>query len=184
MTRTRRFLSGFASGYVHLILATIAGLWLTPFFLGHLGGTTFGLWLVGTQIVAYLLLMDLGVVALLPRETAYVTGRTGRHDSPELQHVIEKAFTLAFAQTPVVLLAAACALWWLPASWSALRTPLAVVLVVFIITFPLRVFQAALTGLQDLAFVARALLVAWAVGTTVNVWLVLERFALSALAIG
>jgi len=184
MTRTRRFLSGFASGYVHLILATIAGLWLTPFFLGHLGGTTFGLWLVGTQIVAYLLLMDLGVVALLPRETAYVTGRTGRHDSPELQHVIEKAFTLAFAQTPVVLLAAACALWWLPASWSALRTPLAVVLVVFIITFPLRVFQAALTGLQDLAFVARALLVAWAVGTAVNVWLVLEGFALSALAIG
>ena len=45
MTRTHRFLSGFVTGYAHLILATIAGLWLTPFFLRHLGQSTFGLWL-------------------------------------------------------------------------------------------------------------------------------------------
>ena len=82
MSRTQRFLTGFVTGYAHLILATIAGLWLTPFFLRHLGQSTYGLWLVGTQIIAYLLLMDLGIVALLPRETAYVTGRTGRHDAP------------------------------------------------------------------------------------------------------
>jgi O-antigen/teichoic acid export membrane protein len=184
MSRTHRFLRGFATGYVHLILATIAGLWLTPFFLGHMGGPTFGLWLVGTQIVAYLLLMDLGVVALLPRETAYVTGRTGRQDTQELRGVIEKALTLAFAQTPFVLMASVAALWWLPSSWAALRTPLAVVLAVFILTFPLRVFQAALTGLQDLAFVARAQMIAWVLGTVVNVWLVLQGFTLSALAAG
>jgi O-antigen/teichoic acid export membrane protein len=184
VTRTHRFLSGFASGYAHLILATIAGLWLTPFFLRHLGGSTYGLWLVGTQIVAYLLLMDLGVVALLPRETAYVTGRTGRQDTPELQHVIEKALTLAAAQTPFVAVASIVALFWLPDSWAALRTPLAVVLSVFILTFPLRVFQAALTGLQDLAFVARSQLVGWVFGTIVNVILVLQGFTLSALAAG
>src|SRR5829696_1647862 len=103
MSRTQRFLTGFATGYAHMILATLAGLWLTPFFLHHLGQNTYGLWLVGTQIVAYLLLMDLGVVALLPRETAYVTGRTGRHDAPELRQLIEKALTLACVQTPVVL---------------------------------------------------------------------------------
>lgn len=184
MTRTQRFLSGFAGGYAHLLVATIAGLWLTPFFLTRLGSSTYGLWLVGTQIVAYLLLMDLGVVALLPRETAYVTGRTGTTDAPELKNVIEKALTLACAQTPFVLLAAAGALWWLPDSWAALRTPLAVVLAVFIITFPLRIFQAALSGLQDLGFVARAQFAAWAVGTAANVWLVLEGFTLSALAVG
>jgi O-antigen/teichoic acid export membrane protein len=184
MTRTHRFLTGFMTGYAHLVLATIAGLWLTPFFLRELGQSTYGLWLVGTQIIAYLLLMDLGIVALLPRETAYITGRTNSHDAPELRELLEKTLTLACVQTPVVLVAALMALWWLPASWAALRVPLAVVLVVFVLTFPLRVFQAALTGLQDLAFVARIQLIAWLVGTAVNVLLVLQGFTLSALAAG
>lgn len=184
MTRTHRFLSGFMTGYAHLVLATIAGLWLTPFFLDTLGQGTYGLWLVGTQIVAYLLLMDLGIVALLPRETAYITGRTGSHDAPELRQLVEKTLTLACVQTPVVLVAALIALWWLPASWAALRVPLAAVLGLFVLTFPLRVFQAALSGLQDLAFVARTQLVAWLAGTAVNVVLVLQGFTLSALAAG
>jgi O-antigen/teichoic acid export membrane protein len=184
MTRTHRFLTGFVTGYAHLILATIAGLWLTPFVLHRLGQSTYGLWLVGTQIIAYLLLMDLGIVALLPRETAYITGRTGGHDAPELRQLIEKTLTLACVQTPVVLLAAVMALWWLPASWTALRVPLAVVLGLFVLTFPLRVFQAALTGLQDLAFVARIQLIAWVVGTAINVVLILRGFTLPALAAG
>ena len=184
MSRTQRFLTGFVTGYAHMVLATIAGLWLTPFFLRHLGQSTYGLWLVGTQIIAYLLLMDLGIVALLPRETAYITGRTGRHDAPELRHLIEKTLSLACAQTPVVLAAALFALWWLPESWAGLRTPLAVVLAVFVVSFPLRVFAAALTGLQDLAFVARTQFAAWAAGTLVNIVLVLQGFTLSALAAG
>jgi O-antigen/teichoic acid export membrane protein len=184
MTRTHRFLSGFANGYAHLVAATIAGLWLTPFFLHRLGSDTYGLWLVGTQIIAYLLLMDLGIVALLPREAAYVTGRTGGHDAPELRTLVEKALTLAAAQTPIVAIAAAVAVWWMPQSWAALRTPLTVTLALFVITFPLRVFQAALTGLQDLGFVARTQFAAWAVGTIVNVWLVFDGYTLSALAAG
>src|SRR5829696_9288754 len=103
MTRTQRFLGGFTIGYVHMAVATAVGLWLTPFLLMRLGANTYGLWLVGTQIIAYLLLMDLGIVALLPREAAYVTGRTGRLDAPELRQLIEKALTLACVQTPVVL---------------------------------------------------------------------------------
>src|SRR4029453_16223094 len=156
MTRTQRFLGGFTIGYVHMAVATAVGLWLTPFLLGRLGATTYGLWLVGTQVIAYLLLMDLGIVALLPRETAYVTGRTGRSDAPELRDLVERTMTLAFAQVPLVLLAAVIALWWLPRSWDLLKVPLGVVLAVFVATFPLRTFQAALIGLQDLAFVARA----------------------------
>jgi hypothetical protein len=117
MTRTQRFLGGFTIGYVHMAVATAVGLWLTPFLLMRLGADTYGLWLVGTQIVAYLLLMDLGIVALLPRETAYVTGRTGRTDSPELGTLVEQAMTLAIAQMPLVLAAAIVAVWWLPPSW-------------------------------------------------------------------
>ena len=184
MTRTQRFLGGFVSGYAHLVVATLAGLWLTPFFLDRLGQNVYGLWLVGTQVIAYLLLMDLGIVALLPRETAYVTGRTAGHDSQELGQLVERALTLAVAQTPFVLLASAIALWWLPESWADLRTPLAVVLALFVVTFPLRIFQATLTGLQDLGFVARAQFAAWVAGIVVNVWLVVAGFGLSSLAAG
>jgi O-antigen/teichoic acid export membrane protein len=184
MTRTARFLDGLANGYLHLVATALIGLWLTPFLLRHLGGDTYGLWLVGTQIVAYLLLMDLGVVALLPRETAYVTGRTGRSDAPELQNLVEKAFTLAVVQTPFVIAASAAALYWFPSGWAPLRAPLVAVLGLFALTFPLRVFQAVLTGLQDLGFVARVQLAAWAIGTIVNIGLVLAGFTLSALAAG
>jgi O-antigen/teichoic acid export membrane protein len=184
MTRTQRFLSGFVSGYAHIVVATLAGLWLTPFFLERLGQHVYGLWLVGTQVVAYLLLMDLGIVALLPRETAYVTGRTGSQQSPDLRDLVEMALTLAVVQTPFVLIASGIALWWLPESWMGLRTPLAAVLALFVLTFPLRVFQATLTGLQDLAFVARAQFAAWAAGLVITVWLVMAGFGLSALAAG
>ena len=184
MTRTQRFLGGFTTGYVHMAVATAAGLWLTPFFLARLGGNTYGLWLVGTQIIAYLLLMDLGIVALLPRETAYVTGRTGRNDAPELRTLVEQTMTLAFAQVPLVLAGAIFAMWWLPSSWQPLRVPLAVVLAVFVATFPLRTFQAALVGLQDLAFVARVQFAGWAAGTLVTIVLVTNGFALSAMASG
>lgn len=183
MTRTHRFLGGLASGYVHMVIATIAGLWLTPLFLDRLGTSTYGLWLVGTQIIAYLLLMDLGIVALLPRETAYVTGRLGRQGDA-LRRLTEGAFTLAVAQTPLVLAAAVLALVWLPDSWAPLRLPLGTALGVFVLTFPLRVYQAVLTGLQDLAFVARAQFAAWLAGTLVNVWLVVQGYELSALAAG
>ncbi len=184
MTRTQRFLGGFVSGYAHLVVATLAGLWLTPFFLSHLGQSTYGLWLVGTQVISYLLLLDLGIVALLPRETAYVTGRTGGAQSAELRQVVEQALTLAVGQTPFVLTAAVLALFWLPESWAALRAPLAVALGLFVVTFPLRVFQAALTGLQDLAFVARAQFAAWTAGILVNIWLVVAGYQLTALAAG
>jgi len=184
MTRTQRFLGGFTTGYVHMAVATAVGLWLTPFLLGKLGGSTYGLWLVGTQIIAYLLLMDLGIVALLPRETAYVTGRTGRTDAPELRPLVEQTMTLAVMQVPIVLAAAVFAIWWLPSSWQPLRIPLTVVLGVFVVTFPLRTFQAALVGLQDLAFVGRVQFGGWAAGTALTVVLVLAGFGLPAMAAG
>ena len=58
-----------------MVLTLVVGLWLTPFLLGRIGTHEYGLWLITTQILGYLMLLDLGVVALAPRETAYATGR-------------------------------------------------------------------------------------------------------------
>lgn len=184
MSRTARFIGGFTTGYVHMVVATAVGLWLTPFLLGRLGATEYGLWLVGTQVVAYLLLMDVGIVALLPRETAYVTGRTGRSDAPELRTLVEQTMTLALMQVPAVFVASVAAVWWLPPMWQPLQVPLGAVLGIFVVTFPLRTCQAALVGLQDLAFVGQVQFGGWAIGTALTIALVLKGFALSALAAG
>ena len=74
VSRTSRFLGGLSFGYLHLVAVTIAGLWLTPFLLRHIGQHDLGLWLMITQVVNFLGLLDLGVITLLPRETAYVAG--------------------------------------------------------------------------------------------------------------
>jgi hypothetical protein len=70
MSRTRRFVSRISFGYANQALLILAGLWLTPFFLDRIGQHDYGLCLVGTQVIAYLMLLDFGLVALLPRETA------------------------------------------------------------------------------------------------------------------
>src|SRR6476469_654453 len=87
-TRTHRFLGGSSLGYVYLALVTLVGLWLTPFLLRRIGQHDLGLWLVATQILGYLMLLDLGVVALLPRETAYATGRIQSGEADDLAATI------------------------------------------------------------------------------------------------
>ena len=70
MTRTRRVMRGLGVSYVSQVVLALVGLWVTPFLLGRLGQEQYGLWLVATQLLAYLALTDLGIVALLPREVA------------------------------------------------------------------------------------------------------------------
>ena len=185
MTRTRRFIGGLAVGYANQALVTIVGLWLTAFLLARLGQEDYGLWLVGTRILGYLALLDLGVVALLPRETAFATGRAGgerhAHDLPE---IVGRTTRLVFWQMPLIALAAAIVWLALPHEWAALRHPLALVMGIFVLGFPLRVFQALLTGLQELAFLGAVFTGTWIVGTAVTVALAFAGFGLYALAIG
>ncbi|MEO8217663.1 MAG: oligosaccharide flippase family protein [Acidobacteriota bacterium] len=185
MSRTRKFLGGISFGYLNQFLVALAGLWLTPFLLKMIGQSTYGLWLVATQIMAYLLLMDLGVIAILPREVAYLFARSGlENDWNELGRLLGTTKKIVLAQTPLVALAS-LAIWFLmPADWEPLRYPLAAVLCAFVILFPFRIFHGVLQGVQDLAFLARLQIVGWALGLIVTVLLVLAGFGLYALAIG
>lgn len=183
MSRTRRFLGGVSFGYVNQLLVTVVGLWLTPFLLGRIGQHDYGLWLVGTQFMAYLMLMDFGVVALLPRETAFATGRAGGGRA-ELPQLLGQTARIVLWQTPLVAVAAA-ALWLsMPAEWEPLRRPIALALAAFVLTFPLRIFQAVLQGLQDLEFMAKVQTCVWASSMALTVALVFAGWGLSALAAG
>lgn len=182
MSRWQRFAGGVVVTWAGLALTLAAGLWLTPFYLQRLGGERYGLWLVGMQVLAWLMLLDLGVVALVPRETAYAVGRG---DPPRaIAEALASTWRLVWWQALVVLLAGLATAAWLPERWAPLSAPLAAVAVVFAATFPFRVFQAALNGLQDLAFLGGVQIAAWAAGTLLTVALVASGGGLGALAAG
>lgn len=185
MSRTKRFLGGVSLGYTNQGLVMIAGLWLTPFLLHRIGQHDYGLWLVGVQILAYLSLMDFGIVALLPRATAYATGRTGVSLTAKgLPEIIGQTAVLVLCQTPLVALAAFILWLTMSAHWGALRMPIGIVMLSFVVTFPLRIFPAILQGLQDLAALGKLNIAAWLLGTAISITLVLVGLSLYALAVG
>jgi O-antigen/teichoic acid export membrane protein len=185
MSRTNRFLSGIGFGYASQVLTTLVGLWLTPFLLTRIGQHDYGLWLVGTQLMFYLALLDLGVVALLPRETAFATGRAPTiEEAADLPIIIGETLRVIIWQMPLVALVALIAWLMLPVDWEGLRHPIGIVLVAFVLTFPLRIFGAVLHGLQDLAFLGRLGIISYLVSTACTVALVFAGWGLYALAVG
>jgi len=184
VSRTYRFLGGVSLGYASLAIVTIVGLWLTPFLLSRIGTDQLGLWLITTQILGYLMLLDLGVVALAPRETAYATGhaiRGGENKRAATFFLFKSIVKWQVLPTAVMCVAA----WWLVAgNWAALRGPLAAILLAFLIVFPFRLYNATLQGLQDLAYIGKVQLAAWSSGTLLTILLVLAGKGLAALAAG
>ena len=171
-SRMRRFVGGLTVGYLHTAIVTMVGLWLTPYLLRHLDQHDYGLWLLTAQVLFYLALTDLGVVALVPREVAFTTGRAAETAADELRHLVGETTRLVIWQMPFAAIAGAAAWWVVSAEWPVLGGPLAVVVLAFVATFPLRIFQAVLQGLQDLAFAGGAHLIAWTCGTILTVALV------------
>jgi len=185
MSRTNRFLSGIGFGYTNQVLTALIGFWLTPFLLYRIGDHKYGLWLLGTQLMFYLGLLDLGIVAILPRETAFATGRSSRvEEATDLPLIFGHTVRIILWQMPLVALGALIAWFLMPADWEGLRNPIGVVLLAFVVTFPLRIFRAVLHGLQDLAYLGQTGIASYLLSTGVTVALVLAGWGLYALAVG
>jgi O-antigen/teichoic acid export membrane protein len=185
MSRFSRFVNGLVPNYGYQVLLVLTGIWLTPFFLRHIGQRDYGLWLVGTQLLTYLTLTDFGVVALLPLEAAYATGRAGGRDATkELSSLVGQTLRVVLYQLPVVAVLA-LAMWFsIPETWERLRGPLAVILIGFVVAFPLRILPALLSGLQDLAFTSRVTILGWGLSTVGTVGMVILGWNLYSLAVG
>ena len=61
--RLRRFVGGLGLGYLHTLVVAHRRAVAHAVLLRHLGSHDYGLWLLGAQVLVYLALMDLGVVA-------------------------------------------------------------------------------------------------------------------------
>lgn len=166
------------AGYGYQFLVILVGLWLTPFLLVRLGAEQYGLWLVGMQILSWLMLLDLGVVTLLPRELAAASG------GQAAAQVVSLVARLAMAQTALVGLGALAVWLALPARWDGLRPALGPALVAFVLLYPLRLAPAVLEGAQDLAYRGVVQVASWAAGIAATVGLVLGGGGVVALAWG
>lgn len=184
-SRTKKFLAGLTTGSLKQIFMALVGLWLTPFLLSRIGPQDYGLWLVCQQILSYLLLLDLGIVRILPRETSYARSRAGTPEElTQYRDLVGETIRVIFWQLPFVALLALVVWLMLPSAWYDLRGPFALVLVGFVLLFPRRIFNAILLGLQDQFFLGNAELVSWSVGLILNVIFILCGWGLYALAIG
>lgn len=182
-SRLRRFVGGLGLGYLHTILTVAVGLWLTPFLLRYLGSHDYGLWLLGAQVLVYLALMDVGIVQLVPRDIAVAAGRANG-DHSEIQTIVGQTARLVLWQVIPVAFVGTLVVWLLPQEWAPLRWPMAIVVLTFVITFPLRIFSAILQGLQDLAFLGGVQLAGWAAGAIVTVLGMVGGLGLYSLSLG
>jgi len=182
--RAQRLIGGLGLGYLHTVATVLVGLWLTPFLLRQLGSHDYGLWLLGTQVVFYLGLMDLGIVALIPREVASASGLPESDRVTAIVDRVGQTARVVLWQLPAVALVGAAVVWLLPPEWALLRGPIGLVVLVFVAAFPFRVFIAVLQGLQDLAFVGTTQLTAWIAGTVVTIAGVFAGLGLYSLTFG
>jgi O-antigen/teichoic acid export membrane protein len=185
-SRTTRVIGGAGIGYIHQAGVILLGLWLTPFLLRNLGQHDYGLWLVAGQLLGYLALLDLGVLAILPREVAQLSGQPDKLRAAENIAALLARVRHILTSWLLPALAAACmlVLWWLPAEWADLRSPLAPVFIAFVALYPFRILLAALQGVQEMPLLAASQLAGWVVGTLTTIVLVWADAGLYALAAG
>jgi O-antigen/teichoic acid export membrane protein len=185
MSRSRSFLGGAIFAYVYQASLMLVGLWLTPFYIHTLGVRDYGIWLVALQILNFLLLCDFGIIVVTPRDVANASGiEHSDQGSGEVARVVGQTLKVVLAQTAVIALGAVALFLFRPAHDAELRGPVGLILAVFVISYPLRVFPAVLQGLQDLKFLGQLRLTLWGVSTALVIVMLLLGLRFYALAAG
>ncbi len=184
--RTRAFIDGAAFAYLNQAIVILTGLWLTPFLLRRLGQTDYGVWLICLQVLGYAMLADFGTVALLPREVAFASGESDEElQNSRLRDLMGRTVRVVLAQTAIVAVLAVIASVALRSRVPVeFRAPLLLMAAGFVLFFPLRIFPAALEGLQDMRTTGKLRTLAWAVATIAMVAGVLMGARIYALAFG
>jgi O-antigen/teichoic acid export membrane protein len=156
MSRLRRAAVAASFGYLQYLVAIVSGIVMVPVTLHYLGARRYGLWLASGELLGYAAMVDLGVIGVLPWMLAEADGR---EDRESMRALVANGLALgAIVGLGYAILAAG--LWLvLPSALSlsaddrlAIGGPLAVLAAAVAIAYPLRVFNAVLTGLQDVTF--------------------------------
>src|SRR6185369_8911788 len=130
---------------------------LVPLTLHTLGARTYGLWLTVGEVLTYALMVDPGILHILPWMIAEADGSG---DRGKLRSLVSNALAATILSGLGYFLVAAGGWFFLPdalkltaADRALLGPPLALLVALTAVTYPLRLFRAVLLGLQDVAFV-------------------------------
>jgi O-antigen/teichoic acid export membrane protein len=187
VSRTVRASIAAGFSYVHVGISVVAGLWLVPFTLERIGARSYGLWLASGELLAYAGLAELGMLVTLPWLIAQADGQQDRVRMRQLVSTGAAAAALSGA----IYAGLALLLWTLlprivklaDAEHASVQGPLLIVALAGCLAHPLRVFNAVLSGLQDVRFTGIVSLVNWLIGFVLAVSLLVMGFELYALAI-
>ena len=187
MSRTMRASIAAGFSYVHVGVSLIAGLWLVPFTLYHVGARSYGLWLASGELLAYAGLAELGMLVTLPWLIAQADGQGDR----ARMRLLVSTGAAAAALSALAYGGLAVVLWTqLPrvlqlgdAERASVQGPLLIVAAAGCVSHPLRAFNAVLAGLQDVRFNGIASLAHWLIGFALAVPLLAWGHGLYALAI-
>jgi len=150
---------------------------MSPFLVRYLGRPGLGKWLIATQVVQYLGLVDFGVTAVLPRELSIAAGAANGQRS-ELRLLTGRTLRIILYQLPLLALLAVAACLWAKDRVPEAAGPIALLLGLMVLFFPLRLFPAILQGLQDLGFAGITSLIATVASAALTIVLILRGWGL------
>lgn len=110
-SRTRNYLAGLFTGYLVTLVTVAVGLWLTPFTLRFLDREEYAIFILSSDLLMWLNLLDLGITAGLNVHAAHLTGRP---DQDRLNRMASTAFFVQMIVVGFVVLAGAGLAWGCP----------------------------------------------------------------------
>ena len=188
MSRIRKAAITAGFSYANFAVAIAGGLVLVPLTLHRVGARPWGLWLATGELLGHAGMVELGVIGVLPWMLAEADGR---QDRAAMRRLVGQGFWIC-ALVGVVYTGIAMMIWAvLPialrltaADRAMLAVPLAIVVVSNAVGYPLRVFRAVLTGLQDAQFSGALTILNGVLEVAITGVLVVKGYGIFALALG
>jgi O-antigen/teichoic acid export membrane protein len=188
MSRMRKAVVTAVFAYAQFGVAILSGIVLVPLTLHRVGATSYGLWLASGEILGHAGMVELGVLGVLPWMIAEADGRD---DRARIRILLSNALAIAFLTGLAYFAVAALGWMFLPgvlrltaADRASVFGPLAILVIANAVSYPLRVYQAVLSGLQDVYFNGTFSMVNTVAGISVTAVMLVKGYGLYALAVG
>ena len=142
----RRIARGAVWNWTQLVVTGAIGFFLSPFVVNHLGATTYGVWALVSSVVAYMVLLDLGIRGAVVR---FVSADHSRGLHADASSIVSAALWFRLWLAVVVLLGgltlslAATALFHLP---PALHAPARIAILLSTATVALSLTAGVFSG--------------------------------------
>lgn len=188
MSRRRRALISAAFTYGQWALSIATSLVVTRLLLQQLGKAVYGMWTASSALLACAAFAELGLFGVLPW---MIAESDGKQDHTRIRALLTQGLALGLGVSVVFLVAAGSLYLALPLvvhlrqeDLDLLRGPLLAMVALTALLFPLKVFNAALTGLQDVGFVGGIGIMQVTLSTILTLALTLLGHGLYGLALG